>query len=104
MNLEYVPSARPNQSTAGGPLGGKRFTDAEVLSIRQVATRITAKTSEKTTAITALEAACAQAERDESMLGSGNAQTGTIRTLVQTITRLEGELEYLNRAYTGLGG
>jgi hypothetical protein len=102
MNLLYSPSPRPKESTAGGPLGGKRFTDPQVLPF--VSAKITAATAAKDAAITALNAACAQAERDEVMLGSGDAQTGTIQALVLQITRLESILEYLGRAYTALGG
>ena len=102
MNLEQIVSAGEKGGTIEQPLGGKSFSDAQVLAT--VSARLTTKTNEKNTLLTQLASACAQAEREEVMLGSGSQSTGTIRRLVQQITLLEGQIEYLTRAVTGLGG
>lgn len=102
MNLIFQPSPGGKGGTIDQPLGGKTLDDATVLVF--VTAKRTAKNSEKTVALDELNAACAQAEREEAMLGSGSQTTGTIQQLVATITRLEGELEHLDRAYTALGG
>ena len=102
MNLVFFPSPGGKGGTIDQPLGGKRLADADVLAL--VTAKRTAKNAEKTAALAALQTACTAAEREEAMLGSGSQQTGTIQRLVQTITRLEGELAHLDQAYTGLGG
>lgn len=104
MNLQFFPSPRPDVAHPQTPLAGRSLSDADVLTISNLSARISATTSEKTAALAALEAACAEAERQEVMLGTGSAQSKSIQDLVQQITALEARLEYLNRAYTGLGG
>ena len=62
----------------------------------------TAALSAKTTALAQLATACAQAFREEHYTGTGARLDGTIRDLVATITRLEGQVTYYDQVITGL--
>jgi hypothetical protein len=101
MNLIFNAVNPPSgvRNTTGGPRGPV-LTDEQVAA--GLTTQRSAKSDEKDTLVAELAAACAQASRDLANLLGNDGHERTIRDLVDRITRLEGEIEFIDQALSVL--
>jgi hypothetical protein len=99
MNLIYKPGSRLVKDKPASEVKAQANDPGIIAHLNA---KLSTANAAKTAAITALEDACAQAAREDVAMGSGARQAGAIRDLVDTITRLEGEIEFYNQAVAGL--
>lgn len=99
MNLKFINQNAP--SGAHNTIGGAAPMSDEVVVARVTAAKAAAE-AQLADLVTALEARCAQAERDRWRNLGNDAHGGAVTVLANQISDLEGEIAYLEKALAGL--